>query len=94
VRLVLALGFEFTEQLLFGYPTSASNVDYVLDFVLLVFEQFWQYIQCMPERNHHTTNAAWRLVVETWLRRQGWISVKEKTTTHVSTNSDGFFSQN
>lgn len=59
-----------------------------------VFEQFWQYVQCMPERNRHTTNAAWRLVVETWLRRQGWISVTEKTQPNVSTNSKPFFSQN
>jgi hypothetical protein len=59
-----------------------------------VFEQFWQYIQCMPERNRHTTNAAWRLVVETWLRRQGWITVTEKPQPKVSTNSKPFFSQN
>jgi hypothetical protein len=59
-----------------------------------VFEQFWQYSQCMPVRNRHTLNAAWRLVVETWLRRQGWISVTEKPTTPVSTNSEPFCSQN
>src|SRR3974390_950547 len=59
-----------------------------------VFEQFWHYVQCMQERNRHTTNAAWRLVVETWLRRQGWISVTEKPQTNVSTNSHPFFSQN
>jgi len=59
-----------------------------------VFEQFWQYVQCMPERNRHTTNAAWRLVVETWLRCQGWISVTEQSTTHVSTDSEPVFSQN
>ena len=59
-----------------------------------VFDQFWQYVQCMPVRNRHTTNAAWRLVVETWLRRQGWISVTEKNQTHVSTDSKPFFSQN
>jgi hypothetical protein len=59
-----------------------------------VFEQFWQYIQCMPERNRHTTNAAWRLVVETWLRRQGWITVTEKPKLKVSTNSNPFSSQN
>jgi len=59
-----------------------------------VFEQFWQYLQCMPDRNHHTTKAAWRLVVETWLRRQGWITVSEKPKTNVSTNSNPFFSQN
>src|SRR5262245_31685774 len=43
-----------------------------------VFDQFWHYVQCMPVRNRHTTNAAWRLVVESWLRRQGWIAVTEK----------------
>jgi hypothetical protein len=59
-----------------------------------VFDQFWQFIQCMPVRNRHTINAAWRLVVETWLRRQGWISVTEKTQTNVSTDSNPFFSQN
>jgi len=59
-----------------------------------VFEQFWQYVPCMPVRNRHTLNAAWRLVVETWLRRQGWISVTEKPQTEVSTNSEPFCSQN
>jgi hypothetical protein len=59
-----------------------------------VFEQFWQFTQCMPVRNVHTTRAAWRLIVETWLRRQGWISVTAKTQTNVSTDSKPFFSQN
>ena len=59
-----------------------------------VFEQFWYYIQGMLERNPHTFNAAWRLVVESWLRRQGWISVSAKSKTHVSTDSEPFFSQN
>lgn len=59
-----------------------------------VFEQFWQYVETMPKRNHHTFNAAWRLVVETWLRRQGWISVTDKPKTNVSTDSEPFFSQN
>jgi len=59
-----------------------------------VFEQFWYYVECMPERNLHTINAAWRLIVETWLRRQGWITVKEKPTTNVSTDSKPFFSRN
>jgi len=59
-----------------------------------VFEQFWHCLQCMPVRNLHTTRAVWRLVVETWLRRQGWISVTEKNQTHVSTDSKLFFSQN
>ena len=59
-----------------------------------VFEQFWQYIECMPERNPHTLRAAWRLVVESWLRRQGWISAPEKPPPKVSTDSEPFYSQN
>jgi hypothetical protein len=59
-----------------------------------IFEQFWQYVQCMPDRNPHTTRAAWRLVVENWLRHQGWITVKEKPQPNVSTNSNLFYSQN
>ena len=59
-----------------------------------VFEQFWYYIATMPNRNHHAINAAWRLIVETWLRRQGWISVKQKSKTYVSTDSKSFYSHN
>ena len=59
-----------------------------------VFEPFWQYVETMSERNRHTLNAAWRLVVESWLRRQGWISVTAKSKTHVPTDSEPFFSQN
>jgi transposase InsO family protein len=59
-----------------------------------VFEQYWQYVQCMPGRNRHLLNAAWRLVVESWLRRQGWISVRDNRQPNVSTNSKPFFSHN
>jgi hypothetical protein len=59
-----------------------------------VFAQFWQYVECMSERDRHSTDAAWRLVVETWLRRQGWITVTEKPQPNVSTNSNPFFSRN
>jgi hypothetical protein len=59
-----------------------------------VFEQYWQYVQCMPERTRHHLTAAWRLVVESWLRRQGWISVRQNNQTNVSTNSKDFYSQN
>ena len=59
-----------------------------------VFDQFWQCLKCMSVRNTHTTRAVWRLVVETWLRRQGWIIVTDKTQTNVSTDSKTFFSQN
>jgi hypothetical protein len=40
------------------------------------------------------TDPFWRLIVETWLRRQGWITVKENQNTNVSTNSELVFSQN
>jgi hypothetical protein len=59
-----------------------------------VFDQYWQYIQCMPERTRHHLNAAWRLVVESWLRRQGWITVREKNQPKVSTSSKDFYSHN
>ncbi len=59
-----------------------------------IFEQFWQLAQCMPERDRHSLNAAWRLIVQDWLRRQQWITVRENNQHKVSTNSKGFFSQN
>jgi len=59
-----------------------------------VFVQFWHCLECMPVRNHHTIRATWRLVVETWLRRQGWITVTAKNQTNVSTDSKPFYSQN
>jgi hypothetical protein len=59
-----------------------------------LLEQFWQCAQCMPERNRHTLRAAWRLLVEDWLRRQHWISVRSNQPPNVSTNSINFFSQN
>jgi hypothetical protein len=37
----------------------------------------------MPERNRHHLTAAWRLLAETWRRRQGWISVRENQQTKV-----------
>ena len=58
------------------------------------FHQYWQYVQCMPEWTRHTLNAPWRLIVESWLRRQGCISVRFDHQPNVSTNSHGFFSQN
>jgi hypothetical protein len=52
-----------------------------------IFEQYRQYVPCMPGRNPHHWNAAWRLVVESWLRRQGWITIRQNTQTNVSTIS-------
>ena len=59
-----------------------------------VFEQFWQCLETMPDRSRHQTTAVWRWVVETWLRRQGWITVRDKPQPNVSTNFEPFFSHN
>lgn len=59
-----------------------------------VLEQFWQIAHAMPERNRHSLNAAWRLLVGDWLRRQHWISVRDNRQPNVSTHSSHFFSQN
>lgn len=59
-----------------------------------IFEQFWQIAQAMPEHNPHRLNAAWRWLVEDWLRRQHWITVRNNQQQNVSTHSKGFFSQN
>ena len=59
-----------------------------------IFEQFRQFAQCMPERNRHSLNAGWRLIVEDLLRRQRWITVRENQQPKVSTHSEGFYSQN
>jgi hypothetical protein len=48
-----------------------------------IFDRFWHYVQCMPDRNRHATSAAWRLVVETWLRSQKRITVTEKSQPNV-----------
>ena len=59
-----------------------------------IFEQFWQFAQCVPERTRHSLSAGWRLIVEDWLRRQRWITVRSNQQQNVSTNSKDFFSQN
>lgn len=59
-----------------------------------VFAQFWHCLYVTPHENPHTTGALWRTVVETWLRRQGWISVTAKSKTAVSTDSEPFCSHN
>ena len=59
-----------------------------------VFQQYWQYVEPMAERTRHSLNAAWRLIVESWLRRQGWISVQSNHNPDVSTTSKHFFSHN
>jgi hypothetical protein len=59
-----------------------------------VFAQFWQCLDMLPHHNPHTIRATWRYVVESWLRRQAWISVSSKPKTNVSTDSDPFYSHN
>lgn len=59
-----------------------------------IFGRYWQLAQCMPERNPHNLNAAWRWVVEDWLRCQNWIAVRSNKPKPVSTNSNGFCSHN
>ena len=59
-----------------------------------IFEQFWQLAQCMPVQNRHTLCAAWRLLVEDWLRRQQWICVRDSQQQNVSTTSPAFCSHN
>ncbi len=61
---------------------------------LEIFEQFWQIAPGMPERNQHSLRALWRLLVQDWLRRQQWISVRDNPQQTVSTTSNAFFSQN
>lgn len=59
-----------------------------------IFGQYWQITQDMPERNRHNLRAAWRWIVEDWLRRQNWIAVRDNRQPNVSTNSDNVLSQN
>ena len=41
--------------------------------------------------DRHHLNAAWRLIVEFWLRRQGRISVRESNQAKVTTDSKDIF---
>ena len=59
-----------------------------------IFGRYWQFAQCMPEPNPHTLSAAWRWIVEDWLRCQNWIAVRANNQKNVSTNSNSFLSQN
>jgi len=61
-----------------------------------IIEQYCQIAQCMPDRNRHRMDAAWRRLVESWLRCQGWIIVRENSQQkpNVSTDYNGFLSQN
>lgn len=59
-----------------------------------VFAEFWYRLDMLPHPNPHLVRATWRSVVESWLRRQGWITVSTKTRNAVSTDSGPFCSHN
>ena len=59
-----------------------------------IFGQYWQFAQCMTDRNPYTLRAAWRWVVEEWLRCHFWIHVRSNNQQPVSTISKPFSSQN
>lgn len=59
-----------------------------------IFGHYWHFVQCTPKRNPHNLNAAWRWVVEDWLRCQDWILVRSIKPKPVSNISNNFCSQN
>ena len=58
----------------------------------LLCRQFWQTLKTMTPRNHHDYATHWRRTVETWLRRQGLISIR--LNKKVSTILPDFLSHN
>jgi hypothetical protein len=59
-----------------------------------IFGRFWELAQDLPDQDRPTRTATWRLVVEDWLRCQGWITVRRNQQKPVSTISNGFCSHN
>jgi hypothetical protein len=62
------------------------------DIFRLLCRQFWQRVKNMTPRNHHAYATHWRRTVETWLRRQGLISIR--LSKNVSTILPDFLSHN
>jgi transposase InsO family protein len=60
----------------------------------LLLEDFGRMIGSMANEHHHRPATVWRLTVETWLRRQGLISVRQNQKQKVSTTFPKFWSQN
>jgi hypothetical protein len=60
----------------------------------LLFRHFGQMIGSMANGNHHPHATAWRLTVESWLRCQGLIAVRQNQPTKVSTTSPKCWSHN
>jgi hypothetical protein len=62
------------------------------DIFRLLCRQFWQTLKTVTPRNHHDYATHWRRTVETWLRRQGLISIR--LNKKVSTILPDFLSHN
>ena len=60
----------------------------------LLLQDFAQRIGSMANEHHHPAATLWRLTVETWLRRQGLIIVRQNQNQKVSTTSLKIWSQN
>jgi hypothetical protein len=52
----------------------------------LLLEEFGRMIGSMPKDDHRRVATLWRVTVESWLRRQGLISVQQNQNQKVSTN--------
>jgi|SRR5208283_3289205 len=60
----------------------------------LLLQDFGQMIGSMAKEHHYRAATLWRLTVETWLRRQGLITVRQNQNQKVSTTSLKIWSQN
>lgn len=60
----------------------------------LLFRHFGQMIGSMANGNPHAHATAWRVTVESWLRCQGLIAVRQNQQTKVSTTSSKCWSHN
>jgi hypothetical protein len=60
----------------------------------LLLQECWQKIGTTPEVNQRTADALLRATVETWLRRQGLIIVRDNRNQKVSTNFPKNWSHN
>jgi len=52
----------------------------------LLLAEFGRMIGSMPKNDHRRAATMWRVTVESWLRRQGLISVRQNQKQKVSTN--------
>lgn len=60
----------------------------------LLLQEFGRMIGNMPKDDHRRDATLWRITVESWLRRQGLISVRQNQNQKVSTNFPENWSHN